>query len=61
MAFMPFVIASFVGRGARFFLVAGIVAWGGPRVEQRFRQHIDALGWAAVVLAIVIYMIIRFI
>ncbi|MEE8118856.1 MAG: YqaA family protein [Gammaproteobacteria bacterium] len=61
MMFMPFVVASFVGRGARFFLVAGIVAWGGPRVEQRFRQHIDALGWAAVVLAIVIYMIIRFI
>ena len=29
MALLPFILASCVGRGARFFLVAGLMAWGG--------------------------------
>ena len=49
--FMPlFLLASLVGRGARFFLVAGLVMWGGPKVEQRLRTHIDTIGWTVVIL-----------
>ncbi|MCW8832956.1 MAG: DedA family protein, partial [Colwellia sp.] len=29
MAFLPFLLASAVGRGMRFFLVAGLIQWGG--------------------------------
>ncbi len=48
---MPlFLLASLVGRGARFFLVAGLVMWGGPKVEQRLRTHIDTIGWTVVIL-----------
>ena len=43
-----FVIASAVGRGARFFLVAGLIRAGGARFEAGLRQHVERLGWAAV-------------
>ncbi len=45
-----FVLASFVGRGARFFLVAGLMAWGGPAMEARLHRYMDRIGWATVVL-----------
>ena len=50
MALLPFTLASVVGRGARFFLVAGLMRWGGARREAQLRQHIDRLGWATVAL-----------
>ncbi len=48
MALVPFLIASAVGRGARFFLVAALMAWGGPRMEQVLHRYIDRLGWIMV-------------
>ena len=33
MSLPGFILASFLGRGARFFLVAGLMARGGPRME----------------------------
>lgn len=53
MAFAPFVLASLVGRGARFFLVAGLMVWGGARMEQTLRCYVDRLGWALVVLIVI--------
>lgn len=50
MALLPFALASMIGRGARFFLVAGLMRWGGARMEAQLRQHIDRLGWATVAL-----------
>lgn len=44
-----FVVASFVGRGGRFFLVAGLVVWGGEPMQRRLRQHVDTLGWLLIV------------
>jgi len=58
MAFLPFVLASVVGRGARFFLVAGLMKWGGKAMEERLHRYVDILGWlvvALVVLFIVLY------
>ncbi|MDX9689695.1 MAG: DedA family protein [Proteobacteria bacterium] len=52
MAFLPFVIASVIGRGARFFLVAGLMSWGGERMESALRRYVDRLGWAIVALII---------
>lgn len=46
-----FVVASIVGRGGRFFLVAALIALGGRRMEQTIRTHIDTIGWTAVGLA----------
>lgn len=53
MLFIPFVLASFVGRGARFFLVAGLLAWGGERFESKLRQWMDIIGWTVVILTVV--------
>lgn len=50
---IPFVLGSTIGRGIRFFLVAGLVAWGGPRLEQTLRRYIEILGWAVAVLVLV--------
>jgi membrane protein YqaA with SNARE-associated domain len=58
MVLLPFTLASLVGRGARFFLVAGLMAWGGPRMEAVLRKYVDRLGWAtvaAVVVGVLIY------
>jgi len=53
MALLPFALASMVGRGARFFLVAALMRWGGARMEAQLRTHIDGLGWATVALVVV--------
>lgn len=58
MALLPFTIASLIGRGARFFLVAGLMAWGGAKMEVTLRRYVDGLGWAtvaAVVVGVLIY------
>jgi len=59
MALIPFAIASAVGRGMRFFIVAALVAWGGPKVEDQLRRYVDILGWGFVVLIIVAYLLLR--
>ena len=59
MAFLPFLIASAVGRGARFYLVAGLMRWGGARMEQELRKYVEVIGWAVIMLAIVAYLLFR--
>lgn len=50
---LVFVLASLAGRGGRFFLVAGLLAWGGPRLEPWLRTYIERIGWATVALLVV--------
>lgn len=59
MALLPFALASLLGRGLRFFLVAGLMAWGGPRMESVLHRTIDRLGWGMVALLIVAYLLLR--
>ena len=47
--FLPaFALASLVGRGGRFFLVAGLIIWGGEPMARRLRTHVDTIGWLVV-------------
>jgi membrane protein YqaA with SNARE-associated domain len=58
LALLPFVMASVIGRGARFFLLAWCLAKFGPAIEPKLVRYIEYLGWAVVVallLAIAIY------
>ena len=57
LSLFPFIIASFVGRGARFFLVAGLIYAGGEKMEQVLRRYVDILGWIIVVLLVVVFFI----
>ncbi len=60
LALIPFVLASILGRGARFFLVAWCLARFGPAIETRLIQYIEIVGWVIVVallLAIAVYYV----
>lgn len=53
-----FILASLLSRGARYLLVAYLVRWAGPALEDRLIKYIDAIGWLMVILivaAVVIY------
>ncbi len=59
MPALPFVVGSAIGRGARFFLVAALVRWGGPGIEPHLRRHVDTIGWLCVVLIVIAYLVLR--
>ena len=59
MPLLPFVIASTLGRASRFFMVAGLLRWGGPRFESTLRRYIDVIGWAFVVILVIGVLIWR--
>lgn len=60
MSFVPFMIASFIGRGARFFLVAMLMAWGGERMEQVLKKYIDRIGWLVVLLVVIALLVFHY-
>jgi membrane protein YqaA with SNARE-associated domain len=59
--FPGFLLASLIGRGARFFLVAGLIVLGGERMASGLQQHVERIGWAVVALAILLggYLVLR--
>jgi membrane protein YqaA with SNARE-associated domain len=56
-----FALASVIGRGARFFLVAGLIVLGGDKFETTLRKYIERIGWAtvAVVVAVIVWLTVR--
>jgi membrane protein YqaA with SNARE-associated domain len=56
MALLPFVLASAIGRGARFFLVAALMAWGGERMEGTLRRYVDRIGWIMLLLIVAVVL-----
>ncbi len=58
MSLPLFLLASLVGRGARFYLVAAFVIWGGERFLKMERGWMTRMGWIAVLLA-AIYIFLR--
>lgn len=58
--FLPaFVLASVIGRGGRFFLVAGLIRWGGAPMEARLRQNVEFLGWLLVGLLLIAWFVVQ--
>lgn len=58
--FLPvFVLASLIGRGARFFLVAGLIVLGGPRMEAQLKRHVDTIGWITIAIIVIAYVVYR--
>lgn len=56
MTLAPFIIASAVGRGARFFLVAGLIHWGGEPFASFIEKRVNLIGWT-VVIAVVLLVV----
>lgn len=59
MPLLPFATASFIGRGARFFMVAGLMKWGGPTMEANLRKYVDRIGWATIALIVIAVLIFK--
>ncbi len=58
--FLPvFIVASIIGRGSRFFLVALLVMRGGPVAAAHLRRHVDLLGWLFVALVVAVLLLHR--
>ena len=55
MALLPFILTSLIGRGMRFFLVAGLMRWGGEKMERKLMHYVDVLGWLCIGLAVAAY------
>jgi membrane protein YqaA with SNARE-associated domain len=53
-----FIIASLIGRGARFFLVAGLIVLGGERMEKMLPKYIERIGWAVVFAAVILAVVV---
>lgn len=52
LALLPFIFASFIGRGSRFFLVAGLIKFAGPKLEPMVIKYVEWIGWITVLLLI---------
>jgi len=50
--FPAFALASVIGRGARFFLVAAFVRFAGVRIEATLVRNIERLGWGVLVVTV---------
>lgn len=59
MHLFPFFIGSLVGRSMRFYLVAGLMRWGGERMDKMLRRYVDWIGWFLVALLAVAYGVYR--
>lgn len=59
MPLFPFIIASIIGRGLRFFLVSTILYFTGDRIEGQLRLYIDKIGWCFIILIVAAYCLMR--
>jgi len=60
LSFIPFIVASFIGRGSRFFLVAGILKYAGPKLEPLVMKYVEWIGWIMVLLLIAVVVYFKF-
>ena len=56
MLFLPFLLASIIGRGARFFLVAFLITFGGDAIRKTLNKRIEWIGWGMTGLIILLLL-----
>lgn len=59
MSLPLFILASLVGRGARYFLVAATALWGGNKIAALEKHWMDKIGWLLVFTAVALYFTIQ--
>jgi membrane protein YqaA with SNARE-associated domain len=59
MPILPFILASIIGRGARFYLVALFVVMFGKQADKLIRKHMTKLVWGMVLLIIFFLLIFK--
>ena len=54
LALLPFIMASIIGRGLRFFLVAWCLSKFGPAIEAKLIRYIERIGWTVVIILVLV-------
>lgn len=57
--FLPFVVVSIVSRGARFFLVAGLIRIFGPTIKQFIDRYFNLLTIVFVALLVLGFLVVK--
>lgn len=60
IAFLPFILGSFVGRGGRFFLVTALIRFGGEPMKKTLESYIELIGWLVLLMLVLGYLICKF-
>ncbi len=58
MSLIPFILASLIGRGGRFYLVAGVLVLGGEKLERLLHKYMDWMAWF-IIIAVGIFFILH--
>ncbi len=61
MSFLPFIVASAIGRSARFFIVAGLIWKFGPPIKTFIDKHFDRLSIAFVILLVLGFVAVKWV
>ena len=59
MPILPFILASIIGRGARFYLVALFVIIFGKQADTLIRQHMTKLVWGTVLIILLLLLLFK--
>ena len=59
LALLPFIVASIIGRAAQFFIIAVVLWWGGPQIEQHLRRWMEIIGWALIAAAVTAFFYLK--
>ena len=59
MPLLPFIFASVIGRGARFYLVALFVIMFGQQADTLIRQHMTKLVWGTVLIILLLLLLFK--
>ncbi len=57
--FGQFVLASVIGRNFRFFLVGGLIFWGGDRLKDWIEKYFDWFAWGFLVVLILGFVVLK--
>jgi len=56
MPLAGFVLASILGRAARFFLVAALVKTVGKKLETKLLKYVNHIGWGLIIICTISYL-----
>jgi membrane protein YqaA with SNARE-associated domain len=54
-----FLLASVIGRSARFFLVGGTIYWLGPKMKVLIEKYFDLFAWALLALGVAGFLALK--
>ena len=60
VALVPFIIASVIGRGARFYAEALLVYFMGDKVKVFIDKHFNWLTWLALILLVLGFVLVKY-